>query len=327
MEQDTFQNIHKAYSPISLHSLRINTVTNFDIYIRHITIDSEEVYVLYRKRNISFTDRVRRNLTEHGIEQLYIDVSDRKEYQVYIEKNLDAIIADESIPVEEKSSITYTCATGLVEDLLENPRSGEHIQRSKAVISNMTTYLLDESQALFSLMATTSFDYYTYTHSVNVSVFGIALANQLGYYSREEINAFGSGLIVHDIGKSLINQKILNKPGPLSEEEWVLMRKHPENGLDLLQESGQLNEVMRIVVVGHHEKIDGSGYPRGLKGKAIHQFARIASLADIFDALTTKRSYKLAEPSFPALQIMRDAMADELDQDLFREFVQLLGED
>jgi len=134
MEQDTFQNIHKAYSPISLHSLRINTVTNFDIYIRHITIDSEEVYVLYRKRNISFTDRVRRNLTEHGIEQLYIDVSDRKEYQVYIEKNLDAIIADESIPVEEKSSITYTCATGLVEDLLENPRSGEHIQRSNEVI-------------------------------------------------------------------------------------------------------------------------------------------------------------------------------------------------
>jgi HD-GYP domain-containing protein (c-di-GMP phosphodiesterase class II) len=187
------------------------------------------------------------------------------------------------------------------------------------------TYLLSESRAFFNLMATTSFDYYTYTHSVNVSVFGIALAHRLGQYSKEEIKTIGSGLIVHDVGKSLIDQRILNKRGPLNKHEWAVMKEHPDNGVKLLRGSGQVGEEALVIVRDHHEKIDGSGYPRGLRGDAIHMYARIASLADIFDALTTRRPYKLAERSFPALRIMRDEMGEGLDRELFTEFVLLLG--
>lgn len=315
------------YHPISLHSLRVNTATNFDMYMKRAHPNQQERFVLYRRKNIPFTEHNRNTLTSHGTEELYIDTSDKKEYQQYLEKNLDAIITDESVPIDDKSKIAYTCATGLVEDLLENPRSGEHIQRSKAVISNLADYLLHESQAFFSLMATTSFDYYTYTHSVNVSVFGIALAHRLGRYSREQIKTMGSGLIVHDIGKSLMDQRILNKPGKLTDEEWVIMKEHPVNGVKLLRETGQISEEALIIVESHHEKLDGSGYPNGLRGSAIHPYARIAALADIFDALTTRRSYKPARHSFPALQIMRDEMSDGLDQEFFREFVQLLGGD
>ena len=282
-------------------------------------------YVLYRKRNIPFTERNRTTLLAHGADELYIDVSDKKEYQVYLEKNLDAIIADETVPVERKSEIAYTCATGLVEDLLDNPRSGEHIQRSKDVISNITNHMLTDSNAFFSLLATTSFDYYTYTHSVNVAVFGIALAHRLGTFSPAEINVMGSGLIVHDIGKSLIDREILNKPSMLDDYEWAIMREHPINGVDLLVESGRIGKDALVVVRNHHEKLDGSGYPDGLAGSDIHTYARIAAVADIFDALTTERPYKFAERSFPALKIMRDEMSEELDQDLFKEFVQLMG--
>lgn len=317
--------VRKAYCPILLQSLRVNTITNFDIYMKRSQRNRNERYVLYRKRNIPFSERNRTTLYEHGAEILYIDVSEKKEYQVYLEKNLDAIIADESVPTEEKSKIAYTCATGLVEDLLQNPRSGEHVKRSKDVITNLVNYLLNESQAFFGLMATTSFDYYTYTHSVNVAVFGIALAHRLGCYSREEINTIGTGLIVHDIGKSLIDQRILNKRGPLNKGEWEVVREHPENGVRLLRTSPHVNEDSLLIVAGHHEKIDGSGYPRGLRGDAVHPYARLAAVVDIFDALTTKRPYKLAEHSFPALQIMRDEMAKELDEELFREFVILLG--
>ncbi len=313
------------YYPILLHSLRINTTTNFDMYMKRLGRDGVERYVLYRKKSIPFTERNRDVLTAHGTEHLYIDTSDKKEYQLYLEKNLDAIIADESVPLEEKSKIAYTCATGLVEELLENPRSGEHIHRSKEVITNLTSYLLDESDAFFSLMAASSFDYYTYTHSVNVAVFGIALAHRLGKFSRSEINAMGSGLIVHDIGKSLLARSILNKPGKLSEREWAIMREHPANGVQLLREAGQVSEETRIIVEAHHEKLDGSGYPHGLKDDQIHAYARIAAIADIFDALTTKRPYKGANKTFPALIIMRDEMEGELDEELFTEFVQLMG--
>jgi len=325
MTEETGEKKAGIYHPIQLASLRVNTATNFDMYMKRSGSDQEERFVLYRGRNIPFTERNRTTLTAHGAEELYIDTSDKKEYQVYLEKNLDAIIADETVPLDKKSEIAYTCATGLIEELLENPRSGERIQRSKEVITNITNYLLDDSGAFFSLMATASFDYYTYTHSVNVSVFGIALANRLRCYSREEINTIGSGLIVHDIGKSLMDQNILNKPGKLDETEWRAMKEHPTAGVRLLREVGRTDFETLVITEGHHEKIDGSGYPYGLKGEQIHPFSRIAAIADIFDALTTERSYKPAEKSFPALKIMREKMSHSLDQELFRGFVQLMG--
>ena len=316
---------HRTYRPISLHSLRINTITNFDMYLRHSDSENKEKYVLYRKRDIPFNERNRDALTEHGTETLYIDISDAKEYQQYLEKNLDSIIIDNTVPLEEKSKIAYICATGLVEELLRNPRSGEHIRRSKEVISNLTDYLLDESKAFFTLITTMSFDYYTYTHSVNVAVFGIALAHRLGHYSREEIKEMGTGFIVHDIGKSLIDKKILNKPGQLNEEEWAIIKEHPLNGVALLRESGSISEESLIIVECHHERMDGSGYPHGQKGDEIHPYARIAALVDVFDAMTTERPYETAKNSFPALQLMRNKLEDKLDREFFREFVLLLG--
>ncbi len=314
------------FQPITLQSLRINTITNFDIYIKVRERNNKERFVLYRKRDIPFLDHARENLADHGTEILYIDASDRKEYQLYLENNLEAIIEDERIPSDEKSRLAYSCATGLVEELLENPRSGENVKRSKTVISNLVGYMLKDSRAFFNLIASSSFDYYTYTHSVNVAVFGIALAHRLGEYTQQTINTIGSGLLLHDIGKSLIDREILNKPGPLAEHERILMERHPGDGVRLLRESGQVSEESLIIVESHHEKLDGSGYPHKLRDGEVHEYARIAVVADIFDALTTERPYRLAKPSFAALDIMRSEMLDGLDRDLFREFVLLLGD-
>ncbi|RJP19816.1 MAG: HD domain-containing protein [Candidatus Abyssobacteria bacterium SURF_5] len=313
------------FLPITLQSLRVDTVTSFDIYLRISERAGADRFVLYRARNILFTERALWNLVEQGIEQLFIHFSEKREYHRYLERNLETVLADDKVSTDDKSELAYTCATGLVEELLENPRSGEHIQRSKKLISNLANYLLTESRAFFSLMAATSFDYYTYTHSVNVAIFGMALSHRLGEFSIQEINTIGSGLILHDIGKSGIDRSILNKKGPLNKNEWVIMKQHPEHGVRLLREVGELKEGVLAIVADHHEKVDGSGYPRGLRGDAIHRYARIAALADIFDALTTARPYKIAEKTFPALQIMRSEMEGGLDQDLFREFVLLLG--
>ena len=314
------------YQPIPLHSLRINTVTNFDVYIEVPGPDRKDNFVLYRNRDIPFLESTRRNLADHGTDTLYIDASDRRQYQLYLEENLEAIIEDEDISPAEKSKAAYECAAGLVEGLLEDPRSGEHVKRSKGFISDLVGYLLNDSRAFFSLMSSISFDYRTYTHSVNVAVFGIALAHRLERYTRETINMIGSGLILHDVGKGLIERDILNKQGSLDTGEWAIMRQHPEEGAKLLRTLGQVSEEALIIVEGHHERLDGSGYPRGLKGDAIHPYARIAAIADVFDALTTQRPHRPALSSFAALEIMRNEMAEGLDGDLFRTFVLLLGD-
>jgi HD-GYP domain-containing protein (c-di-GMP phosphodiesterase class II) len=313
-----------CFHPISLHSLRIDSVTSFDIYLQ-ITRGARSRFVLFRTRNIPIAKQTIQSMLDNGVERLFILTEDKREYHRYLERNLKYILRDESVAVEEKSKMAYTCATGLVEELLEHPRSGEHIRRSKKMIANLADYLFSGAQTFFSLIATTSFDYYTYTHSVNVAIFGMALAQKLGVYTRQQIQTIGAGLIVHDIGKSAIDKRILNKRGRLNSNEWSIMKQHPENGFRLLKDSRELSQEALTVVLDHHEKLDGSGYPRGLRGEAVHQYARIAALADIFDALTTRRPYKLAEKSFPALQIMRDEMASGLDQELFKEFVQLFG--
>jgi HD-GYP domain-containing protein (c-di-GMP phosphodiesterase class II) len=128
---------------------------------------------------------------------------------------------------------------------------------------------------------------------------------------------------LHDIGKSLIDRNILNKKGALNSSEWSQIREHPAMGVRLLQDLKELKEEALVIVEGHHEKLDGSGYPHTLRGDAVHPYARIAALADVFDALTTRRPYKVAQKTFTALQIMRDEMAHALDQELFREFVLL----
>lgn len=314
------------FQSISLHSLRTDTVTNFDIYLRVASYNLNGKYVLYRNGDIPFLKNIKENLISRGTDILYIDTSDRKEYQLYIENNLKAIIKDENVPLAEKTKLVYQCATGLLEQFLENPRSGEHVKRSKRVISNLVDYMLNDSRAFFSLMNSTSFKYYTYTHSVNVAVLGIALAHKLGQYDQDALKTIGSGLILHDVGKSLIDQKILNKRTPLNKSEWAIIRQHPQIGVEILATSGHVSEETLIIVESHHEKLDGSGYPRGLKGEAVHQYARIAAIADIFDALTTQRPYRSALPSFDSLEIMRNEMNKGIDCDLFREFVLLLGD-
>ncbi|RJP73124.1 MAG: HD domain-containing protein [Candidatus Abyssobacteria bacterium SURF_17] len=314
------------FREIPLHSLRINSVTNFDIYIKVAARNQEERFVLYRERNIPFSESARKNLTDCGTDILYIDASDEKEYQLYLENNLEAIIKDDEVSHAEKSNAAYQCAIGLVEQLLENPRSGEHVKRSKLFISNLVDYLLSDSHAFFSLMTSMSFNYLTYTHSVNVAVFGIALAHKLGQFTQHSINTIGSGLILHDVGKGLIDPRILDKNGPLNDDEWAVMKRHPADGANLLRSLGNVSEQALIIVEGHHEKLDGSGYPRGIRGVDVHQYARIAAIADIFDALTTRRPYRPALRSFEALELMKKEMSEQLDRDLLREFILLLGD-
>jgi putative nucleotidyltransferase with HDIG domain len=158
-----------------------------------------------------------------------------------------------------------------------------------------------------------SYDYYTYSHSVNVCLYAIAIGKKLSL-SDSELSELAHGAILHDIGKSKISDKILNKEGPLDEAEFETMKTHTTVGEAILEKLGEKSKIKLDSVLSHHEKMDGSGYPQGLKGEEIPYYAQIIAVADVFDALTTKRSYKEALGSFAALRIMRDKMGEHLAQ-------------
>ena len=161
-------------------------------------------------------------------------------------------------------------------------------------------------------------DAYTQGHCVRVADLGCAVARRLGWDDRR-LFWFRVGALLHDVGKIDIPKEILNKPARLTSEEWALMRSHPEAGVELLRGIDFPDDVLPVIL-SHHEKWDGTGYPHGLAGDAIPLSARILGLADVYDALATDRSYKKGFPHEQAMEMMRGSVNTHFDPDVFAEF-------
>ncbi|PUU85975.1 MAG: metal dependent phosphohydrolase [Halanaerobium sp.] len=140
-------------------------------------------------------------------------------------------------------------------------------------------------------------------------------------YSKSELFKLGMGGMLHDIGKTLIPEEILNKPAKLTDHEFEIIKNHPELGFNYLQQIESISPLSRIVVYSHHERVDGSGYPRGLKGDEIHEFARVAAIADVFDALTSDRVYRDRWPTYKAAEYIMNHTEQLFDYQLVKKFL------
>lgn len=311
-----------AMIAIPLDSLCLDTVSDFDIYLR---VGRNAEPVLYRERNSPLTVDVLARLRDSNVTEIGIPSSQRDLYCRYVERNLPRILADPSLATREKAGLLYFSVQGLMNEVMTDARSGELIQRSKAVVATTVDFMLQEPAAFENLLHLVSYDYYTYTHSVNVFVFSLSLAQRSGTRQTNLMREVGEGLLLHDVGKSRIDPAIVNSKGKLTPDEWQEMRKHPQYGYEILAEHGGMTDIALDIVLHHHEKLNGKGYPDGLMGDEISPFVRMCTIADIFDALTTRRSYKEAMESFAALKLMLTEMGPDLDPVLVRAFVDMMG--
>ncbi|TAN45934.1 MAG: HD-GYP domain-containing protein [Nitrospirae bacterium] len=211
----------------------------------------------------------------------------------------------------------------IMEELLENPRSGEAIKRSHDMVNYIVDTVLDSKDAVYDLLDMSKYDFYTYTHSVNVAVMSIGLAGSINL-ERKEIEKLGLGAMLHDIGKSNVPSEVLNKQGKLTSTEYRIIQNHVVEGEKILRGHRNIPPESLPAVAQHHEKLTGKGYPRGLDNKQISLFGRIAAVADCYDALTTPRPYKPAFTPFYALSILVKEKQD-FDCALLKEFIEMLG--
>jgi HD-GYP domain-containing protein (c-di-GMP phosphodiesterase class II) len=234
-------------------------------------------------------------------------------------------IHDKKLAPEKKSRIVYQCSLELMGKLLDDPRT-ENIREAKAGIAEMVDLIISDDATSAALLKITSYDYYTYTHSVNVGFFSVLLAKELFKGSdAHNMHELGAGFFLHDIGKVRIDPAIINKPGKLTDDEMTVIRTHPGQGYRLLAETKHLTEECKIIVLQHHERQDGTGYPQKLTGDGIHIYGRICSIADVYDALTAERSYKKKMDTFSALKLMKEQLLNHFNQELFEKFVMLFA--
>ncbi|MCX7982158.1 MAG: DUF3391 domain-containing protein [Syntrophales bacterium] len=234
------------------------------------------------------------------------------------------VLKDKAIEPEKKASLIRLHSTQIMKKLFEEP-TRSNIKEVKKVAAGIADCIIKDDKTTFLLISMTNFDFTTYNHSVNVGFLALALAKSVFANSpHHDLQELGAGFFLHDIGKIKIDNAIIQKPAPLTEEETLKMRRHPQLGLKVLLEMGFATNEARLIVVQHHEKMDGTGYPKGLRGEDIHPYARICTVADVFDALTSRRPYRDPLPTFQALKLMRDEMVPHhVERKLFEQFVLL----
>ena len=253
---------------VSLSMLKPEMVLAKSIYYRDCLILKEGTTDLERYTN---------SLKRLGMDYIYIE--DSKSYGIEIP---DAIS-------EETRQMCKKVLRQTMEDFAN--KTVIDIQDMSVAVNNIIDEILSNPDILISLTDIGAADEYTFTHSVSTTVYALIIANKLGY-SRSMLEKLGAGALLHDMGKILLDNKIVNKVGKLDEEEFEHIKKHTVLGYEALKKCVNLTELSRIISLYHHERMDGTGYPTATPASELHEFTRIVAVADVYDALISDRCYR-----------------------------------
>lgn len=309
------------YQPIPMEHLFAHAAGDFEIYLRH-----GDSHTLFARSGETISQERHRLLTEHGVSELYIHREEYGHYRRYMQRYMGQALLATDMPLAQKAAVFYYNCRDIVRHLLRSrlPRglTDMHGRLLETYVRHCAAFLATDV-GLARIGELVTHDYDVYSHGVHVLVYTLFLLKSLGL-SRPALIQAGVGALLHDSGKGKIDLSILRKPDRLTTEELLAIREHPVCGERFCRPLS-LSRMARECILMHHEKMDGRGYPGGRSGEDIPLQARAVSLADAYDALTSRRIYADAVRPFEALRIMRHEMAGSFDLELYKRFVLLLG--
>lgn len=265
-------------------------------------------------------------------------------------------VIDKNVPIpaglidELKSrgiqTVTYSrTRMKIKKNVSESVISEEHLAQAIDLVSEMETAIRFKSEipskhvgeviegfigdieksgeAYLNLVDIADYDEYTYSHSVNVSTLSLTLGYEMGL-EPDKLKIVGTAGLLHDIGKTLVPHEIVSKPAPLTPEEFQIMRRHPVYGYNILKGENIYNDKVLNAVLLHHENFKGSGYPLGITGEKTNAFAQIVAVADVFDAVTSKRSYKGPQSYAEAFSYIMEASGEKFHPKIAQTFLKSL---
>ncbi len=282
------------------------------VHVEDITSDMElakPIYqydaVLLNKGNKELIN-YRKKLQKLGISYIYVNDSLAEDIEIN-----DVIRDDTRLKAQ---SVIQNVFSDLTFDRKVN------IKMVKDIVEEMLEEIFSNKNNIINMVKINSYDSYTFSHSVNVSVLALLMGKSLGL-DRIKMSKLGTGALLHDIGKVLIPEKILSKPGKLTDSEFEIIKEHPKLGFEHLQSEMELSPLSRSVVLSHHERIDSTGYPHGMEGEGIPIFPRIVAIADVFDALTSNRVYRTRWPVHRAVDYLMAKAGTKFDNELITKFL------
>jgi len=305
------------YKEVPVALIGVDMLYDFDIFLK---IRSD--YRLFAAKNARLT-KVHISILRSKDTHIFVREEEWETARSQLYQNRGRTSAGGS---REKADQIYSSAMQSIKDAYQGlvPKTIADVERNA---DELVKIILSDENVMDSLKLIATKDHFTYQHSVRVGIYatGLLLRIMGKDLTRNQIRKLSTGYFLHDIGMTRIPMQIIEKPESLSSFEWKLVRMHPLWGHESLMKTDFLSLEATNIILSHHERHDGSGYPHRKKGDDIPIYARICTIADAFESLTAQRPYRKAYEPFEALRIMYQEMSREFDPEIFMAFVKLLG--
>jgi putative nucleotidyltransferase with HDIG domain len=308
------------FTPIVKEVLKQGKCYPYNIY-RQI---DEKIFSILLNKNEIFTKSTECFFVDENIAKLYIKSEDKNQYYGYLQKHISEFLDSDKINIDIKASLIKEIASETMNDLFQSDVNCENLLKIDSVVNNSISLILNDKNAMYSMLKVTSYDYYTYTHCIDVATYAIGFGSFLNL-TKEELELLGKAAMLHDLGKKNIPHEIITKNGPLTQKEFEIVKQHPSLSVKILKDNNEKNSRLLSLIEQHHEKCDGTGYPKGLKENQIDYLTKIITVCDIFNALTTRRTYKEKMSSFHTFKIMCSEMNTHLCKDTLKKFISFMG--
>lgn len=247
------------------------------------------------------------NLQNMGIRYIYVEDRNSKNIQIPDAITEETRVACKQILMNTMNDFTANSSLRLV--------------RLTESVENVISDIMLKKDVQISLMDIGSADEYTFSHCVSTTVYALLIGRQIGY-SKKRLEWLAIGTLLHDLGKILLDARVMFKEDFLTATEFEYIKLHSSVGFEAIKDCSNVPRLSKDIILNHHEKLDGSGYPRGLKARQIDEFSKIAAIADVYDALTSDRCYRKKWPTNKALDYLIENSGTMFDADLVRVFMQ-----
>lgn len=294
---------------IRLSTIRPAKITTFDIFLQ---VDGKHIIYLRAGDKMSDAKIELLHARDNG-NSFFVRTQDRDLYRQWVREEMNSNL----INPFEKAKILRESSMAIMEDLFENPDVNQALDESRPIIKDFIDFMDKEPEGMAFLISLSGHDFYTYNHSLDVSIYSLGLGSALSFNAKD-LEELGVGSLFHDIGKRNVSLDILCKKGPLSDNEWMQMKQHPQFGLIILDQHPNMSDAIKAACFEHHESWAGNGYPQQLVGSEIHPYGRIVAIADTYDAMTTQRSYNIPMRPFDAVTMMKEKLAGRYDPEMLK---------
>lgn len=278
---------------IALRLVPINCIKEGSYLAKTIYDDDGRILLA---KGVKLTDKVIKKIELVGIMSLYIndeyssnEIDDiiKPELRQKAVKAIKDTFCDMTRYIESQDGGSWKCQQSYSVLKVKH----KHVEDISKIINDIIDEMLYRKNVFINLVDIKSMDNYTYQHSVNVIILSLILGMRINM-DREKLYNLAMGAMLHDVGKVFVPKEVLLKNGKLTDKEFNIIKEHPLRGYEYLKDNIDVSAMSRVIVLQHHEKIDGTGYPEGINGNKIHEFARIISIVDVYDALTSDRPYR-----------------------------------